>query len=246
MRLGTALGMAALAAGLGFGGAARAADMPAYNYAPAGDTPADTPLTFGSGWYLRGDASFGPEDRPKLTLDPAARIDSNATSFGYGFGAGAGYKFNEFLRVDVTGDYLDPIHEAVDGSCGSDCSIVGHSTIQRFDGLANGYVDLGTWWGISPYVGGGVGVAGTSARGAFATTTPASVATTTVPEGTGLRFAWAAMAGITYPVSPHMLLDVGYRYLDVGKTPILLLPGLTVSRDLSAQQVRVGIRYMVD
>ena len=30
--------------------------------------------------------------------------------------------------------------------------------------LANGYVDIGTWWGVTPFVGAGVGGAATSSR----------------------------------------------------------------------------------
>ena len=257
MRLGTALGMLALVAGAGSWGSARAADMPAYGYTPASEAAADAPMTFGTGWYLRGDASFGLEDKPKLLLDSPASFDTSAKAYGYGFGLGAGYRFNEFLRVDVTADYLDPFHYAATTSCGASCSLDRTTDIERFDGLVNGYFDLGTWWGISPYVGAGAGIGGTVTDGsirlnglplAAGITDPSTgtLVTSGVPTRTDYRFAWAAMAGLTYPISPHMLLDVGYRYLDFGKTAIPLFPAAGTSRDISANQVRVGVRYMID
>ena len=54
------------------------------------------------------------------------------------------------------------------------------------------------------------------------------------------------MAGVAYAVAPHTLLDIGYRYLDLGRTTVSLSPSATVTRDLSAQQVRFGVRYMID
>ncbi len=34
-------------------------------------------------------------------------------------------------------------------------------------GLANGYVDLGTWWGVTPYIGGGLGVNAATTSGSL-------------------------------------------------------------------------------
>src|SRR6185437_8650685 len=39
------------------------------------------------------------------------------------------------------------------------CSDFYHGTVQSSVFLANGYVDLGSWYGITPFVGAGVGVA---------------------------------------------------------------------------------------
>ncbi|MGI3902033.1 MAG: outer membrane protein [Janthinobacterium lividum] len=226
--------------------AASAADMPSY-YMPSGNAaPVDqpVPMEFGSGWYLRGDASFGPEDKPKLLLqNDAPTFSRKGSTFGYALGGGAGYKLTDGLRIDVTADYLDPFHYSAAQTCGTGCALQSRTTVQRWDGLLNGYYDIATWAGFTPYVGAGVGVAGTRERDTLA-----------MGDGTSLsalnhsdtRFAWAAMAGVSYAVAPHVLLDIGYRYLDLGKSTITLLPSSTVSRSLSEQQIRVGVRYMVD
>lgn len=260
MRLGTATVVAALSAASSLLTAvsARAADMPSYYAPPTGYAPADPPIEFGTGWYLRGDASFGPEDKPKLLLrDNVPAFDSKASDLGYAFGGGAGYKFNDFLRADVTADYLDPFHYAVNIPCGANCAINQQTNMWRWDGLVNGYVDLGTWLGVTPYVGAGAGVSGVHQDGSIGVNGAAlasgvidprtgTLVTSSIPSRTSYQFAWAAMAGISYAFGPHMLVDVGYRYLDLGRTTIPLFPSAAVTRNLSSQQVRVGIRYMID
>ncbi|RYC33777.1 porin family protein [Lichenibacterium minor] len=261
MRLGTATAVAALFLALApmAAGEAAAADMPSYYSPPDAYAPrAEAPQEFGSGWYLRGDAAFGPEDRPKLLLQgnvPA--FDRKGSGTGYAFGAGAGYKFTDWFRADVTGDYLDPFRYAANIPCGATCAINQRTEVQRFDGLVNGYVDLGTYAGLTPYVGAGAGIAGTVADGSIRINGNAlasgvidprtgTTVTSGIPTRTDYGFAWAAMAGVSYAVGSHALLDIGYRYLDLGHTTVSLFPSATVTRDLSTQEVRIGVRYMID
>ena len=258
MRFGTALVAATLTAAAVPSAPALAADMPSY-YSPSGSyAPADQPLEFGAGWYLRGDASFGPEDKPKLLLrSNPPTFDRNATDWGYAFGGGAGYKFNDWFRADITADYLDTFRYSANTSCGQACSIDRRTTLWRWDGLVNGYVDLGTWFGLTPYVGAGAGVAGIHQDGSIGINGNAlasgiidprtgALVTSNVPSRTDYQFAWAAMAGVSYAFGPHMLADIGYRYLDLGRATIPLFPTAGVTRSITEQQVRVGLRYMID
>ena len=260
MRLGTATVVAAsVAVALSWAGSAAAADMPSYYAPPAVETvPVAGQLEFGAGWYLRGDASFGPENRPKLTeVTGAPTFDRRATGFGYGLGAGAGYQFTNGFRLDVTGDYLDPFHASAMIPCGQSCAIDRRTDIQRWDGLVNGYYDLGTWFGLTPYVGAGAGIAGTLTSGSIGLNgnplaagvmdpRTGALVTSSVPTHGDVHFAWAAMAGFSYAFAPHTLADVGYRYLDLGRTAFPLFPSAGVVRNITEQQVRVGVRYMVD
>ena len=260
MRVTEAVGALALVAlcGCGVARPALAADMPAYGGPPIASDSPETPLEFGTGWYLRGDASFGPEDKPKLVLDSGTpSFHRKGSDFGYGFGAGAGYKFNEFFRADLTADYLNSFRYNINTDCGLNCQFNQSTNVWRWDGLANGYLDLGTWAGLTPYVGGGVGVSGTHQDGSIGVNgvpltygiqdpKTGAVFTSSVPSHTDYRFAWAGMAGVSYAVASHMLLDVGYRYLDLGTTKISLFPSTSVSKNLNSQEDRVGIRYMID
>ena len=71
--------------------------------------------------------------------------------------------------------------------------------------MANGYIDLGTWYGVTPFVGGGVGTAfhhlqrlqrfRFRRRDGRLRLSPRTRHTTTL--------AWAAMAGLGYSVTPE-------------------------------------------
>ena len=257
MRLNNVLGAAVLAAACGASPLpVHAADL-SQIYAPSdGESEPQQSFEFGTGWYLRGDAGVSFEDKPKLDTTLGA-FDNKATSTGYSLGLGAGYKFNSWFRADLTADFLDPYKYSLDLSCGVACVVNSRTNVWRWDGLANGYVDLGNWLGVTPYVGAGAGFSGTHQDGSissvggpipftFVGIPGGTVSSITVASHTGYQFAWAAMAGVSYSFSPHMLLDIGYRYLNLGKMTIPLFPLTSASKTLTNQQVRVGIRYMID
>lgn len=225
---------------------ARAADMPALFPTPSYQEAEPPPqMEWGTGWYLRGDIAASNEIDPGLL----AAIPSSHRDWGYAAGGGAGYKFTDYFRADVTGDYLGSQTRSATlqgplGPLGS-----AKATIERWDALVNGYVDLGTWSGLTPYIGAGIGVAGLNTFGTFTNVNGASF-----KSGAEDRFnlAWAAMAGVSYNLAPHLVLDIGYRYLDLGTyraprgTAIQQFVYSPQKTDLNAHEVRVGIRYQID
>ena len=60
-------------------------------------------------------------------------------------------------------------------------------------------------------------------------------------------FAWAATAGAAYPISHNMLIDVAYRYLNIGdvKTGSDASGSMTF-KNVAAHEVRVGLRWSFD
>ena len=167
-------------------------------------------VEFGSNWYLRGDFSYrmfdvsgaeGPEDTAAL-------------------GLGVGYQFNNWLRGDMTLDYQFGSRFSV-----LDNPIVASARLWSSALFANGYADLGTWYGVTPYVGAGVGSAYNHLG----------------DEGRW-NFAWAFMLGAAYHLSPNLAVDFGYRYADLGSA--YALTGALV--DVTAQEFRVGFRYKLD
>lgn len=241
MRPIAAISLAVLAVGAAFGVGARAADLGPVLPAPPAFSEPDQQFEFGTGWYLRGDLTFGPEDQPKLT---ASGFDNGHTAWGWGAGGGVGYKINDFLRADITGDYLDPYHYSNLVYTGS-TSLGGKGELQRYDGLANLYVDLGTWYGLTPYVGGGVGIGvfNPSEKVAYLDASGDRVSQT-IHHGTTTNLAWAAMAGVAYQVDPNIALDLGYRHIDLGHFATTLV-GYSVDKHFTADEIRVGLRYML-
>jgi opacity protein-like surface antigen len=60
--------------------------------------------------------------------------------------------------------------------------------------------------------------------------------------------AFDLMAGIGIQLTPSATLDIGYRYLNTGAYNYLVNPqtGTTIKESNISQQVRVGIRYMLN
>src|ERR1700733_3792270 len=89
--------------------AAQAADMPGLPpvYAPPVEEYAPAP----SGWYLRGDIGMTNQQFKGLHQRLYDVPGTSVTQVGQGwdsstfFGVGVGYKFNDWLRADVTGEY---------------------------------------------------------------------------------------------------------------------------------------------
>jgi opacity protein-like surface antigen len=223
-------------------------------------------------------------------------------------GIGAGYRFNDYLRFDATWDYLIGPGGSRETAVVCPYSLVGETSktppyaglgylyntsntcnastnIQQRDNtlLANGYVDLGTYGGFTPYVGGGLGFnmnvmtgslnayesAGGLPYAANLTPTGAFPQVWVDPSGnpiapqpniaftqqnwsrsiswTTYTFAWALAGGFGFQLNPSATLDIGYRYLNNGEITKLINPqtGLTIRQNNVSQQLRVGIRYVL-
>ena len=87
--------------------------------------------------------------------------------------------------------------------------------------MANAYVDLGTWWCMTPFIGAGVGGARVSITTSptRASPTMAAARSRASPSATASskwNLAWAVHAGLAYKVTPNFTVELAYRYLDMG------------------------------
>ncbi len=259
----------ALAAGvsLSAGEAALAVGLP-----PAPDLPPATAASEEfSGWYLRGDLGAGFETAP----DPGSRtggvtpslalplLSPFAVSAFHGatpaasgtIDAGAGYVFNPWFRMDATLEYrfggrLRSLY-AIDEP--SRLAAYGRvrAGVSSLVALVNGYVDLGNYWGATPFVGAGVGVADNALSGvsdaglAFSGTGAAVPAGGLFSNASRTHFAWALTAGLDFDVAPNLKLELSWRYLDLGA---VALGGASArSRGaLASNDVRIGLVWLLD
>lgn len=68
---------------------------------------------------------------------------------------------------------------------------------------------------ITPYVGGGIGLASISVLGLKDVNVP-NGGVAYGADNTATNFAWAVYGGLAYDVNPSVTLDLSYRYLDLG------------------------------
>jgi len=225
--------VAAMALAAGFCTPAMAADMGRGYVMPKYGPQSMQVAEFASGWYLRGDIGYRYNKMSDLVTQPMAV--ARGIKDHVAVGGGVGYKY-EWLRADVTLDY--GLRTSVSGDGGG---VVGRydGKIDSLTALFNGYVDLGDWGGLTPYIGAGIGVSRDN-----------------VSELNGVAgwrrierwdLAWAAMAGASIQIMPQLSLDVGYRYLRLGDALADDAAGNRIRfKGLTSQEVRVGLRFMID
>jgi len=250
--------------------AAFAADMPIMPppaYAPP-------PVEDFGGWYLRGDVGFSNQRVSHLNnvLDANNTSSNQRLGFDTGgiFDLGVGYKINNWFRVDVTGQYrgntnfhgLDVITFNNGGTIGNGADTYTASKSEWLF-LANAYVDLGTWWCVTPFVGAGVG----TARVQIANFTDNGVGSL-FPPGSGVgpssafadtaskwNFAWALHAGLGYKVTPNVTLELAYSYVNLGDGitgDIKAFDGTNnvfnpmTFKDITSHDLKLGVRWQLD
>ena len=109
--------------------------------------------------------------------------------------------------------------------------------LSSVSGMLAGFVDLAGMGEpkpgpFAPFVGAGVGVVHTRI-GKTTMTFPAT--TTTVPGGSRTGLAWMVTAGLVMAVGERAILDLAWRYTDLGKVLTDRGPGKVVWRDGSRE-----------
>jgi opacity protein-like surface antigen len=231
----------------------------------AADLPLVPPMPEASGWYLRGDIGMTNQqvknlDNVLFAATPNLVIRDKNFEAGMLFGIGAGYRWNNWLRFDVTGEYrgetgfhgLDTWHDGVNAR-------FNNYTAKKSEWLvlANAYVDLGTWWRVTPFVGAGVGWsqvtihsfrdAGIDPAGPTPTLAYADAASKS-------NFAWALHAGLSYEVTRAFSIELAYRYVNLGSGQsgdIIAFDGTNNVnnpmhfKDITSHDVKFGVRWML-
>ena len=117
------------------------------------------------------------------------------------------------------------------------------ANLSSVSGMVAGFVDL-AGMGLpkpgpfAPFVGAGVGVVHTRI-GKTTMTFPAT--TTTVPGGSRTGLAWMVTAGVGMAVGERAILDLAWRYTDLGKVRTGRGPGRVVWRDGSREPLPLDL-----
>jgi opacity protein-like surface antigen len=213
----------------------------AFDLPPPVEAPEYTGTISGvSGWYIRGDLGYnadfdagksswesynaGNNSYDKVTFD-SSRLDGD-----FNLSAGGGYQFNDYFRSDLTLDYFKADFDGKsmqNKPCsqfqpGKKCAYGHTDSLAALGLLANAYVDLGTVWGFTPYVGAGAGFTNVDWKGMttskYCTGKNCDNTKYKVEETEGIeswRFTYALMTGVSYDIADRIKLDLGYRYANI-------------------------------
>jgi opacity protein-like surface antigen len=248
---------------------ALAADLPP----PPPQYYAPPPVDDFGGWYLRGDIGFSNQRVKNIAMadgrNNALLSLQETTAFDTAgiYGIGIGYHFNNWFRGDIIGQYRGNAnfkgtdlltYPAGGGVIGNGINNYSASKSEWLI-MANGYVDLGTWWCVTPFIGAGVGMSrvtianytdtGSVNNDGFGFGTFPSYAV--APAASKWNFAWAAHAGLAYRVNPGLTLELAYSYVNLGKGttgPVSTYTGFTRGvpmefHDITSHDVKLGVRW---
>jgi opacity protein-like surface antigen len=243
-------------------GAAQAADY----------LPPPPPAPCCNGWYLRGDIGFSNQRVDSLFnanyagFTSVNNIDKSFDAAPF-FGLGVGYTVNDWFRVDVTGEYRGKANfhgldvGAIPGGGFADDRYTASKYERTF--LVNGYVDLGTWYKVTPFIGAGVGVSRNTINNFGDFSTCVNSLSCAANGGSDAyagaaskwQFAWALYAGLGYQLSRDVTVELAYRYLDLGDArsgDVVAFDGTNnfynpqEFRGLTSHDLKLGLRMNLD
>lgn len=164
-------------------------------------------------------SGFGPGNQ-------ANALNEDLTDAGFIEG-GLGCQVNDLLRVEVTGGY----HFKSSLTDGYDTLSADYDNGTVF---ANAYWDLTNYAGLTPYIGGGIGMAINSLSNV---SNPVDAA-----DSTNTSFAWNVAAGMSYDISNTWTVDLAWRYTSFGE---LVSDGRQPfeTTKLEANEVVLSLRY---
>lgn len=235
-------------------------------YSPPSIKDTVAPPPPGRTWYFKGTLGMSSPEVGDLEYGPFAtgnfdivHKDMKTSPF---YGLGIGIEHSRWLRFDLTGEYRGKyLFVGQDlyrnGACNGDATICGTNEytadVSGWLGLANAYIDLWSFRGITPYVGGGVGLASLTVDGFKDVNVPANG----VAYGSGdtsTNFAWALYAGVSYDVTPQLTVDLAYRYVDMGDAATGTVttfdgngsgPGMKIN-DVTSNDLMLNLRYRLE
>ncbi|MFD1199655.1 outer membrane protein [Brucella gallinifaecis] len=189
-----------------------------------------------SGWYLRGDIGYSWNRFRRADFElpdlNGNRFDGDLNG-SFVLGGGIGYQITDYLRTDLTLDYLTRAKFTTDYD---------ESRMSGLSVLANAYVDLANFGGVTPYIGAGLG----ATRVKWDDMAVAANGHELSGQA-DWRFTYALMAGASVELTHNLKLDASYRFRHMNGGTMLEGGsdiGAVSDKGINAHDIRVGLRYM--
>lgn len=220
------------------------------------------------GWYLRGYLGMSNQFFDGLESD----LFDVPSEFGWydegGFssapivGGGVGYEFNDNLRGDLTVEWRGKSEfGAVDWLRATPVSGITTNdyTAEKSElvFMANGYYDFGNFYGITPYVGAGIGASYNTISN-FRDINIINGGGAYADDNSEWNFAWALHAGLGFQATERMTIDFGYSFISLGDASsgtlqnddgVSFPSGANESikfNDIYSNDFKLGVRYSLN
>jgi OmpA-OmpF porin, OOP family len=193
------------------------------------------------GPYVRLEGGWShPEDLsspgvPGFTKGTATREE------GYIVGGAAGYKWGSGWRAELNLDYSENDMKSgtnvFAGVTTGSASLKGSSSNLTF--MVNGLYDINTGTRLTPYIGFGLGMD-------YFRLNQVATSTTSVANSGDYLFAYQPIVGVSYALTPQLLLGLEYRYLGTTDATLKYRPGGATSTfkiDPSSHNVLLSLTY---
>jgi opacity protein-like surface antigen len=169
---------------------------------------------------------------PKImTSYQKADMDSGGSErssvFGLGFAVGTDLSYSTSMPIRVEGEYLYHGNQTFRSNSHSH-EVSAHSI------MANAFVDFHTDTTLTPYAGGGFGLS-------YLNNKVNSNSNSDSAKSNRWNFAWNLGGGVAWSLNESLALDLGYRYMDLGKTQGNNL-GSPADVSLTAHEFGLGLR----
>ena len=192
---------------------------------------------FGATFPVSVDVTATEYDHGARTFNDRVEFDPNLNiggSSGYDFGfvrieGELAYKRGEISSIN---DQTSQVKYAnVDGGVGV------------YSVMGNVFFDLRNSSPVTPYIGGGIGVATLYLDDTYGTNSSTGHRDLLYESGSNTVFAYQAGAGLEIALNNRLSLDLGYRYFGTAKTTFNKSSHITTEMEFRSHNASVGLRW---
>jgi OmpA-OmpF porin, OOP family len=192
----------------------------------------------GAGFYadVHGGAGIPFEEGARVSSDSAPFSLNAHTNYDVGWlaGASAGYAWDLWNQGFATELEFTFRQNHVDRIATTGTALTEGGDLHSYDIMLNQYYRFKNSSPFTPYIGGGIGESSV----ALNNTRPVGGLDTGPFGGTDAVFAYQGIAGVAYPIAPHLSLAAEYRYFAT------LRPGF--EQNVANRDVKISPSYAVN
>jgi opacity protein-like surface antigen len=196
------------------------------------------PLTLSDGWYASGSAGLAFMDTAHSHSSSGSVFDVTGADPGYDLTAALGKTLGSGFRGEAElGYHRVDLGSATVYRAGA-LGLNGHGAggdASAVSMMGNGYYDFDTGGPFKPYIGAGIGLADVNFNGV-------DIGGRRATSDDDLAFAYQAMAGIGYQLTPTGTIFTGYRYFAVDDPTFGDNVGGSLHSEFATHNVELGYR----